>query len=66
MDWTQVEERIVEDDRNKWDRKAAAEELRIATSNGLLDVGNAGRAPVDRDADGGEESAGPCPQSFTP
>ncbi len=30
MDWTQVEERIVEDDRNKWDRKTAAEELRIA------------------------------------
>src|SRR6266851_9041355 len=29
MDWTQVEERIVEDDRNKWDRKAAAEQLRI-------------------------------------
>src|SRR5260370_21994204 len=38
MDWTQVEERIVEDDRNKWDRKAAAEELRIVP-DGLLDVG---------------------------
>jgi len=38
LDWTQVEERIVEDDRNKWDRKAAAEELRIVP-DGLLDVG---------------------------
>jgi uncharacterized protein DUF932 len=38
MDWNQVEERIVEDDRNKWDRKAAAEGLRIAP-DGLLDVG---------------------------
>ncbi len=32
MDWTQVEERIVEDDRNKWDPKASATELRISTS----------------------------------
>jgi hypothetical protein len=24
MEWTQVEERIVQDDRNKWDRKASA------------------------------------------
>ena len=31
MDWTQVEHQIVEDDRNKWDRKAAAEELRIGS-----------------------------------
>jgi hypothetical protein len=38
MDWTQVEERIVEDDRNKWDRKAPAQELRIVP-DGLLDVG---------------------------
>jgi hypothetical protein len=38
MDWTQVEERLIEDDRNKWDRKAAAEELRIV-SDGSLDVG---------------------------
>jgi hypothetical protein len=38
MDWAQVEERIVEDDRNKWDRKAVAEELRIVP-DGLLDVG---------------------------
>lgn len=45
MEWTQVEERIVEDDRNKWDRKAAAAKLRISTSSGLLDVGNADRAP---------------------
>jgi len=26
MDWTQVEERIGEDDRNKWDRKAGEKE----------------------------------------
>src|ERR1700720_779284 len=45
MDWTQVEERIVDDDRNKWDRKAAAAELRITTSDGSLDVGNTDRAP---------------------
>jgi hypothetical protein len=38
MDWTQVEERLVEDDRNKWDRKAAAEELRIVP-DGSIDVG---------------------------
>jgi hypothetical protein len=45
MEWTQVEERLVEDDRNKWDRKAAAGDLRISTSYGLLDVGNTDRAP---------------------
>src|SRR5216683_1599205 len=38
MDWTQVEQQIVEDDRNKWDRKAASEELRIVPDR-LLDVG---------------------------
>ena len=38
MDWTQVEERITEDDRNKWDRTATAEELRIVP-DGMLDVG---------------------------
>jgi hypothetical protein len=38
MDWNQVEERLVEDDRNKWDRKAAAGELRIVP-DGFLDVG---------------------------
>jgi hypothetical protein len=27
MDWTQVEQRLVEDDRNKWDRKALATTL---------------------------------------
>lgn len=29
MDWAQVEQQIVEDDRNKWDRKASAEEMFI-------------------------------------
>jgi hypothetical protein len=37
-DSTQVEERIVEDDCNKWDLKAGAHELRVAP-DGLLDVG---------------------------
>jgi len=45
MEWNQVEERLVEDDRNKWDRKALAAELRITTSDGSLDIGNADRAP---------------------
>jgi hypothetical protein len=45
MEWTDVEGRIVDDDRNKWDRKASAAELRISTSYSLLDVGNADRAP---------------------
>ena len=40
MDWTQVEERIVQDDRNKWDRKAAAGQLKIA-SDGTLELENA-------------------------
>jgi hypothetical protein len=38
MNWNHVEERLVDDDRNKWDRKAAAQELRIVP-DGLLDVG---------------------------
>lgn len=43
MEWTQVEERIIEDDRNKWDRKAAAKELRIA-DDGAVELRN-GAAP---------------------
>jgi hypothetical protein len=39
MDWIQVEERIIDDDRNKWDRKAPAKEIRIS-SDGLLEVRN--------------------------
>jgi hypothetical protein len=45
MDWTQIEERIVEDDRNKWDRKASAAELQIVPE-GLLEVGRDQSAPV--------------------
>jgi len=39
MDWTQVEERIVEDDHNKWDRKTSAGALRIA-AEGTLELKN--------------------------
>lgn len=35
MDWTQVEQGIVEDDRNKWDRKAPATALRIVDDGAL-------------------------------
>ena len=35
MDWIEVEGRIVEDDRNKWDRKAPATTLRIAEGGAL-------------------------------
>jgi len=45
MEWIQVEERIVDDDRNKWDRKASATELHVSTSYALLDVGNADHTP---------------------
>src|ERR1700732_5210205 len=38
MEWTEVEERIVDDDRNKWDRKASAAELQIVP-DGLIEVG---------------------------
>lgn len=31
LDWAQVEERIVEDNRNKWDRKAVAGQRKIAS-----------------------------------
>lgn len=44
MEWTQVEERITEDDRNKWDRSVAAKELRIAT-DGALELTNGGCTP---------------------
>lgn len=35
MDWAQVEQGIVEDDRNKWDRKVPAVALRIDQDGGL-------------------------------
>lgn len=40
MEWTQVEERIVEDDRNKWDRKTTGAELQVV--EGALEVRNGG------------------------
>jgi hypothetical protein len=43
LDWTQVEERIVEDDHNKWDRKAPAAALRIA-KDGALELNGDGRS----------------------
>jgi hypothetical protein len=43
MDWAQVEERIVEDDRNKWDRKAPASALRIVDA-GALELNGDGRS----------------------
>jgi hypothetical protein len=35
MDWNTVENRIVVDDQNKWDRKAAGEKLRVLESGAL-------------------------------
>jgi hypothetical protein len=43
MEWTDVEERIVEDDRNKWDRKAGSPAVRI-TEDGALELNGDGRA----------------------
>lgn len=43
MDWTEVEGRIVEDDRNKWDRKAPTAALRVAES-GALELNRDGRS----------------------
>jgi hypothetical protein len=40
MDWTQVEERIAEDDRNKWDRRAYGEEVRVK-QDGFLELTDA-------------------------
>src|ERR1700749_5019654 len=35
MDWTEVEQRVSEDDRNKWDRKTPATALRIVDDGGV-------------------------------
>lgn len=43
MDWTQVEERIVADDRNKWDRQAPAKALTVA-DDGALELNGDGRS----------------------
>jgi hypothetical protein len=42
VDWNQVEEWIVDDDRNKWDRKASAPALKIA-EDGTLELNGDGR-----------------------
>ena len=44
MDWMEVEERIREDDGNKWDRETAAAELRL-TDDGVLEVSGRERLP---------------------
>ena len=46
MDWTQVEERIIEDDRNKWDRNVLATTLRIV-DDGALELNGDGRSERD-------------------
>ncbi len=43
MEWTEVEGRIIEDDRNKWDRKAPATALRVA-EGGALELNGDGRS----------------------
>ena len=35
MDWKSVGEKIVQDDQNKWDRKASAKELRVSETGAL-------------------------------
>src|SRR5437870_4086976 len=40
MDWKSVEEKIVQDDQNKWDRKASAHELRVLDTGRLEVVEN--------------------------
>lgn len=41
MDWKTIEEKIVQDDQNKWDRKATSQELRMS-QEGMLEVFNNG------------------------
>jgi hypothetical protein len=43
MEWTDVEDRIAEDDRNKWDRKAPATALRVF-DDGALELNGDGRS----------------------
>jgi hypothetical protein len=35
LDWKSVGEKIVQDDQNKWDRKASAKELRVSETGAL-------------------------------
>jgi hypothetical protein len=39
VDWKIVEEKILQDDQNKWDRKTTAKEMRVS-SNGALELSN--------------------------
>jgi hypothetical protein len=39
MDWASIEEKIAQDDQNKWDRKAAGQNLRIS-GDGRLELAN--------------------------
>ena len=39
MDWKTVEERILQDDQNKWDRKTTAKEMRVSR-NGDVELPN--------------------------
>ena len=41
MDWKTIEEKIIQDDQNKWDRKATSQELRMS-QEGMLEVSNNG------------------------
>ena len=41
MDWKAIEEKIVQDDQNKWDRKANGQQLKV-TREGVLEVSNNG------------------------
>ena len=41
MDWKAIEEKIIQDDQNKWDRKATSQELRMS-QEGMLEVSNNG------------------------
>ncbi len=41
MDWKTIEEKIVQDDQNKWDRKATSQELRMS-QEGTLEISNNG------------------------
>lgn len=47
INWRNVEERVVLDDQNKWDRKATAKEMRVSTAGPLeLAYGNGATAQL--------------------
>lgn len=45
MDWKTVEEKILQDDQNKWDRKVTAKGMRVSSS-GVLELSNGDTAPT--------------------